>query len=97
LRHSLAVFGGQALQLLGALGREIGNADMTEVDAIFARHGAVTLPPDWIEDFDRGRGLEKRNLQAIWSASHVELRRQTRPPNPSRYRIMGSNSLAGSS
>ena len=35
---------------LGALGWEIGNADLAEVDAIFARHGAVTLPPGWLED-----------------------------------------------
>jgi len=30
---------------LGALGWEISSADMAEVDAIFARHGAVTVPP----------------------------------------------------
>jgi aryl-alcohol dehydrogenase-like predicted oxidoreductase len=35
---------------LGALGWEIGNADMSEIDAIFARHGAVTMPPGWLED-----------------------------------------------
>jgi aryl-alcohol dehydrogenase-like predicted oxidoreductase len=35
---------------LGAVGWEIGNADMEEIDAIFARHGAVTLPPGWLED-----------------------------------------------
>jgi aryl-alcohol dehydrogenase-like predicted oxidoreductase len=35
---------------LGALGWEIGNADMTEIDAILARHGAVTVPPGWLED-----------------------------------------------
>lgn len=35
---------------LGALGWEISNADMAEVDAIFARHGAVTVPPGWLED-----------------------------------------------
>jgi myo-inositol catabolism protein IolS len=34
---------------LGALGWEIGNADMLEIDAIFARHGAVTTPPGWLE------------------------------------------------
>jgi aryl-alcohol dehydrogenase-like predicted oxidoreductase len=33
---------------LGALGWEIGNADMLEIDAIFARHGAVTTPPGWL-------------------------------------------------
>ena len=35
---------------LSALGWEIGNADMAEIDAIFARHGVVTLPPGWLED-----------------------------------------------
>lgn len=35
---------------LGALGWEIGNADMAEIDAILAHHGAVTLPPGWLED-----------------------------------------------
>jgi hypothetical protein len=34
---------------LGALGWEIGNADMLEIDAIFARQGAVTTPPGWLE------------------------------------------------
>ena len=35
---------------LGSLGWEISSADMAEVDAIFARHGAVTVPPGWLED-----------------------------------------------
>ena len=35
---------------LSALGWEIGNADMAEIDAIFARHGAVAVPPGWLED-----------------------------------------------
>jgi aryl-alcohol dehydrogenase-like predicted oxidoreductase len=35
---------------LGALGWEISNADMLEIDAILARHGAVTVPPGWLED-----------------------------------------------
>src|SRR6266568_712642 len=35
---------------LGALGWEISNADMNEVDAILDRHGAVTVPPGWLED-----------------------------------------------
>jgi myo-inositol catabolism protein IolS len=35
---------------LGALGWEISNADMGEIDAILARHGAVTVPPGWLED-----------------------------------------------
>jgi myo-inositol catabolism protein IolS len=35
---------------LGALGWDISNADMAEIDAILARHGAVTLPPGWLED-----------------------------------------------
>jgi aryl-alcohol dehydrogenase-like predicted oxidoreductase len=35
---------------LGALGWEISNADMAEVDTILTRHGAVTVPPGWLED-----------------------------------------------
>ena len=35
---------------LGALGWDISNDDMTEIDAILARHGAVTVPPGWLED-----------------------------------------------
>jgi aryl-alcohol dehydrogenase-like predicted oxidoreductase len=35
---------------LGALGWEITPGDMAEVDAILARHGAVTVPPGWLED-----------------------------------------------
>ena len=35
---------------LGALGWEISNADMAEVDAILARHAAVTVPPGWLQD-----------------------------------------------
>jgi aryl-alcohol dehydrogenase-like predicted oxidoreductase len=35
---------------LGALGWEISNADMAEIDAILARHGAVTVPAGWLED-----------------------------------------------
>jgi len=35
---------------LGALGWAISEADMAAIDAIFARHGAVTVPPGWLED-----------------------------------------------
>jgi aryl-alcohol dehydrogenase-like predicted oxidoreductase len=35
---------------LGALGWEISNTDMAEIDAVLARHGAVTMPPGWLED-----------------------------------------------
>ena len=35
---------------MGALGWEIANADMAEIDGIFDRHDAVTLPPGWLED-----------------------------------------------
>jgi aryl-alcohol dehydrogenase-like predicted oxidoreductase len=35
---------------LGALGWEISNADVAEIDAILARHEAVTVPPGWLED-----------------------------------------------
>jgi hypothetical protein len=34
---------------LGALGWEISNADMAEIDAVLARHGAVTVPSGWLE------------------------------------------------
>ena len=33
----------------GALGWKISDADMKEIDAIFARHGAVTMPETWLE------------------------------------------------
>jgi len=35
---------------LGALGWAISEADRAAIDAIFARHGAVTVPPGWLED-----------------------------------------------
>jgi myo-inositol catabolism protein IolS len=35
---------------LGALGWEISNGELAEVDAIFARHGCMTVPPGWLED-----------------------------------------------
>jgi len=35
---------------LGALGWSISAADMTEADAILARHGCVTQPLGWLED-----------------------------------------------
>jgi aryl-alcohol dehydrogenase-like predicted oxidoreductase len=41
---------GEVSENLGALGWEISGADMAEVDAILARHGAVTEPPGWLED-----------------------------------------------
>ncbi|MGO9266140.1 MAG: aldo/keto reductase [Candidatus Binataceae bacterium] len=34
---------------VGALGWSIAEADMKEIDAIFARHGAVTMPEVWLE------------------------------------------------
>ena len=34
---------------LGALGWTISDADMKEIDAIFARNGAVTMPETWLE------------------------------------------------
>jgi len=34
---------------VGALGWSISEADMKEIDAIFARHGAVTMPEVWLE------------------------------------------------
>jgi hypothetical protein len=35
---------------IGALGWSISDADMKEIDAIFARHGAITSPDTWIEN-----------------------------------------------
>ena len=35
---------------LGALGWTISAEDLAAIDAIFARHGAVTVPPGWLED-----------------------------------------------
>ncbi len=34
---------------VGALGWSISDADMQEIEAIFARHGAVTMPEVWLE------------------------------------------------
>jgi myo-inositol catabolism protein IolS len=34
---------------VGALGWSIADADMKEIDAIFARHGAITTPDAWLE------------------------------------------------
>jgi myo-inositol catabolism protein IolS len=41
---------GEVSENLGALGWEISNADIEEVDAILARHGCVTVPSGWLED-----------------------------------------------
>ena len=35
---------------LGAMGWSLSDADMAEIDAIFARHGVVTTPDGWLED-----------------------------------------------
>ena len=34
---------------VGALGWKISDADMKEIDAIFTKHGAVTMPETWLE------------------------------------------------
>lgn len=34
---------------IGALGWSISEADMKEIDATFARHGAITMPDAWLE------------------------------------------------
>jgi aryl-alcohol dehydrogenase-like predicted oxidoreductase len=34
---------------VGALGWQISDADMKEIDTIFARHGAITMPEPWLE------------------------------------------------
>ena len=33
----------------GAIGWSITDADMKEIDAVFARHGAITMPETWLE------------------------------------------------
>ena len=33
----------------GAIGWSISDADMKEIDAVFARHGAITMPETWLE------------------------------------------------
>jgi hypothetical protein len=40
----------EVIENLGALDWEISNADMAEIDVIFDRQGAITLPPGWVED-----------------------------------------------
>jgi aryl-alcohol dehydrogenase-like predicted oxidoreductase len=35
---------------LGALGWAVSEADMAAIDALFARHGAVSVPLGWLED-----------------------------------------------
>jgi aryl-alcohol dehydrogenase-like predicted oxidoreductase len=35
---------------LGALGWQLSPAEMAEIDAVFARHNAVTEPDGWLED-----------------------------------------------
>jgi myo-inositol catabolism protein IolS len=40
----------EVIKNLGALDGEISNADMAEIDVIFERHGAISLPPGWLED-----------------------------------------------
>jgi aryl-alcohol dehydrogenase-like predicted oxidoreductase len=35
---------------LGALGWQLSPAELTEIDAIFARHHAITEPEGWLED-----------------------------------------------
>ena len=35
---------------VGALGWSISEADMAEIDAIFAQHGVETMPDYWIEN-----------------------------------------------
>jgi aryl-alcohol dehydrogenase-like predicted oxidoreductase len=39
----------EVIENLEALGWEISDADTAEIDVIFDRHGAITLPPGWLE------------------------------------------------
>ena len=40
----------EVIEKLGSLYREISNADMAEIDVIFDRQGAITLPPGRLGD-----------------------------------------------
>jgi len=40
----------EIIENLDAVGWEISDANTAETDAIFDRHGAITLPPGWLED-----------------------------------------------
>jgi aryl-alcohol dehydrogenase-like predicted oxidoreductase len=40
---------GEVEDNVGALGWSISDADMKEIEAAFARHGAVTMPSVWLE------------------------------------------------
>jgi aryl-alcohol dehydrogenase-like predicted oxidoreductase len=40
----------EVIEHLEALGWEISDADTAEINVIFDRHGAITLPPGWLED-----------------------------------------------
>jgi len=40
----------EVIEKLGSRGWEISDTDTAEIDVIFDRHGAVTLPPGWLED-----------------------------------------------
>jgi hypothetical protein len=40
----------RGMENLEALGSEISDADMGEIDIIFDGHGAITLSPCWLED-----------------------------------------------
>ena len=48
-RWSDAAIRAKSTTTLGALGWSISDADMKEIDAIFARHGAITMPETWLE------------------------------------------------
>jgi aryl-alcohol dehydrogenase-like predicted oxidoreductase len=41
---------GEVEENLGALGWELSPAELAEIDAVFARHNAVTEPEGWLED-----------------------------------------------
>jgi aryl-alcohol dehydrogenase-like predicted oxidoreductase len=41
---------GEVEDNLGALGWTLTRDDLAAIDLIFARHGAVTMPPGWLED-----------------------------------------------
>jgi hypothetical protein len=40
----------EVIENVCSLDCEISNADMAEIDVIFDRQGAITLPPSWLED-----------------------------------------------
>ena len=61
---------------VGALGWSIADADMKEIEAIFARHGAITMPEVWLETYDRSH---KSTCSTEPQARYDDARSEIRP------------------